>query len=88
MASASENANVARFNREAAGWDSNPFTVRCSELALSAILGIVPDLRNDEASNLVEGITPFASFTSENVSYHKNNISVILSSRSYYHLRA
>lgn len=45
------NASTDRFNAEAVAWDSNPVTVRSSELAYNALLHWVPELQDSSASS-------------------------------------
>ncbi|KAL1617770.1 hypothetical protein SLS56_010834 [Neofusicoccum ribis] len=49
------NASTDRFNAEAAAWDSNPVTVRSSELAYNALLHWVPELQDSKPDVLEIG---------------------------------
>ena len=51
------NASVARFNAEAAAWDSNPVTVQSSELALKSILEHIPLRKISDLTELEDGTT-------------------------------
>jgi hypothetical protein len=46
----SQQANITRFDKEAAQWDSNPTTRQASEKALEAIVQNVPRLSQQNAS--------------------------------------
>jgi hypothetical protein len=48
-----------RFDKEAAEWDTNPFTVRSSKLALGALLENVPGLKRVDDRDQNSGMPNF-----------------------------